>query len=139
MTTLRWHLRFDNFCSALALLQDAAVQATTRAMSDLEKAGLVQRFEICWELGWKTIRDYLADSGAPLQVPNPINAIRAGAQVNLIADPDAWVAAMRARNEMAHEYDCTKFEQIVSQIATTFVPLLADLRLRLDEERAIGN
>lgn len=115
------------------------MQATTRAMSDLEKAGLVQRFEICWELGWKTIRDYLADSGAPLQVPNPINAIRAGAQVNLIADPDAWVAAMRARNEMAHEYDCTKFEQIVSQIATTFVPLLADLRLRLDEERAIGN
>ncbi len=139
MTILRWHLRHDNFCSAFDLLHDAASQMATRALSDLEKAGLVQRFEICWELGWKTIRDYLSDSGAPLQVPSPINTIRAGAQVNLIADPDAWVIAMRARNEMAHEYDRAKFGLIVAQIVETFVPLLADLRLRLDGERAVGN
>lgn len=121
------------------LLEEATSMAAKRSLTDLEKAGLVQRFEICWELGWKTVRDYLADSGTPLSVGNPINAIRAGAQVGLIADPDAWVGAMRARNEMAHEYDCKKFEATVAQIALAFVPLLAELRLRLEQERAVGN
>ena len=136
---LRWHLRLDNFASTLVLLEEATAMAATRTLTDLGKAGLIQRFEICWELGWKTVRDYLADSGWPLSVGSPINAIRAGAQFGLIADPDAWVEAMRARNEMADEYDCKKFEATVARIALAFVPLLGDLRMRLDQERAIGN
>lgn len=85
------------------------------------------------------MRDYLASSGAPLDVPSPINVVRAAFQINLITDGDAWVAAMKARNMMAHEYDCAAFEKTVSDIQNRYLPLLDALKLRLEAERAAGN
>jgi nucleotidyltransferase substrate binding protein (TIGR01987 family) len=139
MDKLRWHFRFENFKSAMLLLEEAVAIVQSDAVSDLVKAGLVQRFEVCWELGWKVIRDYLADSGTPLDVATPINAIRSGFEIGLIADGDLWVEAMRARNAMAHEYDAQKFEQTVIAIMGRFAPLLVTLRERLDMEYAKGN
>jgi nucleotidyltransferase substrate binding protein (TIGR01987 family) len=136
MDTPRWHFRFHNFCAALSLLDAAAGQMNRQQLSDLEKAGMVQRFEVTWELAWKTLRDYLADAGSPLDIPSPINAIRAAFQINLIADGDAWVAAMKARNVMAHEYDCTAFERTVIDIRDRFLPLLLALKEKLETERA---
>lgn len=139
MAPLRWHLRFDNFKSALTLLDEGVAIVASEPSNDLLKAGLIQRFEITWELGWKVIRDYLSDSGAPLAVATPINAIRAGFEAGLIEDGDAWVAAMRARNAMAHEYDAAKYESIFADIAAKFAPLLRALKQRLDQEIAADN
>ncbi len=33
------------------------------AFTDLEREGLIQRFEFTYELAWKTLKDYLEDSG----------------------------------------------------------------------------
>ncbi len=139
MDTPRWHFRFANFLSTLALLQETVELSTRQKLSDLENAGLIQRFEICWELGWKSLRDYLSDTGKPLDIPSPINVIRAAFEINLIEDGDAWVEAMKARNQMAHEYDCGAFEKTVEDIATKYYPLLAAVRAKLDAERVAGN
>lgn len=139
METPRWHFRFDNFLSTISLLQAAVDKLATTGLSDLEKAGTIQRFEICWELAWKSMRDYLANSGAALDIPSPINVVRAAFQINLIADGDAWVAAMKARNLMAHEYDCDAFENTVFDIRDRYLPLLLALREKLEAERVAGN
>jgi hypothetical protein len=47
MDTPRWHFRFENFLSTLALLQETIELSGTQKLSDLENAGLIQRFEIC--------------------------------------------------------------------------------------------
>ncbi len=107
--------------------------------SDLEKAGTVQRFEICWELAWKSMRDYLRDVGNPVAVASPINVIRAAFQINLVDDGDAWVQAMKARNKMAHEYDCVAFEATVVDVRDIYLPLLQSLRTKLETERVAGN
>lgn len=46
----RWVYRFDNFGRALSLLQDAVATMEDRELSQLEKEGLIQRFEYTWEL-----------------------------------------------------------------------------------------
>jgi nucleotidyltransferase substrate binding protein (TIGR01987 family) len=139
MDTPRWHFRFDNFLSTLALLQETLDLSKRQKLSDLENAGLIQRFEICWELGWKTLRDYLSDTGKPLNIPSAINVIRAAFEINLIDDGDLWVEAMKARNQMAHEYDCDAFEKTVRDIQTKYYPLLTAVRAKLEAERATGN
>lgn len=55
----RWHYRFGSYGRALALLREGVSQADAAGLSDLEKEGLVQRFEYTWELAWKLLKDYL--------------------------------------------------------------------------------
>lgn len=135
----RWHFRFENFLSTYALLENAVARMENEKLSDLELAGTVQRFEICWELAWKSLRDYLTDTGKTLPIPSAINVIRAAFEINLIEDGDAWVAAMQARNKMSHEYDCAAFEKIVDDIRTKYLPLLTAVKVKLESERGAGN
>ena len=55
---IRWKQRFENYEKALTLLREALVDV--ESLSALEKEGAVQRFEFTFELGWKTLNDYLA-------------------------------------------------------------------------------
>lgn len=109
-----------------------------RSLTELEQAGLIQQFEISWELGWKTARDFLADGGSPVQTPTAANVIRGAFNISLIDDGDGWIAAMKARNAMAHVYDPTAFEAIGEAIVVRFAPLLHRLISRLEDERARG-
>jgi nucleotidyltransferase substrate binding protein (TIGR01987 family) len=139
MDTPRWHFRFENFRDALAKLSEAVARLSRGELSELEREGTVQRFEYTWELAWKTLRDYLADNGNAVSVPSATNVIRAAFQVNLIEDGDAWIAAMKARNEMSHEYSSESFERIVVEIKDVYLPLLLSVGNKLDDERAAGN
>lgn len=85
------------------------------------------------------MRDYLLDSGVAMKVVIPANVIRAAFQAGLIDDGEAWMDAKKARNEMAHEYSRSSFEDIVIKIKDRYHPLLVALDARLEEERAAGN
>ena len=134
--TPRWEQRFDNFRSMLARLEVTLALGRARPLSDVEQAGLIQQFEIAWELGWKTVRDFLAHSGVPVQTPVPVNVIRAAFDLGLITDGDGWIDAMKARNIAAHVCDPDQFVAIAQQIGERFAPLLAALAVRLEAERA---
>lgn len=139
MATPRWHQRFENFGKALDQLREAVEDLRAGKLNDMAKAGLIQRFEYTWELGWKSMRDYLSASGVVLQVPTPVNVFRAGNATNLIIDGDAWINALQARNQMSHEYDSDAFERIVLEIADRYLPMLENLAAKLENEHAIGN
>ena len=137
MKASRGHQGFENFCSVLARLEDAAERLP--GLSELEKAGVVQLFEAAWELGWKSLRDCLADNGAPPDVPTAANVIRAAFAVNLIENGDAWIEAVKARNIMSHEYDPAAFERTVGAIAERYLPMLRALETSLRGEADAGN
>lgn len=135
---MRWHFRHDNFRGAFGLLSEAVALLKAGEVSQLEREGTIQRFEYTWELAWKTLRDFLLESGVVLTILTPANVIRAAFAAALIEDGDAWIAAMKARNQMSHEYDCAAFERVVDEIETLYFPLIAALAARLDAERANG-
>jgi nucleotidyltransferase substrate binding protein (TIGR01987 family) len=85
------------------------------------------------------MRDYLSWAGSPLQVPSPINAIRAGFQINLIDDGDVWVRAKDDRNLMSHVYEPKAFYAIAGRIATDYLPMFEQLLARMVSERSAGD
>ena len=67
---IRWKQRFDNFDRAFVLLREA-LEPGLAALSQLEKEGTIQRFEIAFELAWKTMKDYLEENGLVVSPATP--------------------------------------------------------------------
>lgn len=60
MDDKRWKQRLLDFGKALKKLEDGLKQ---KKFDELEKDGVIQRFEFTFELGWKTMKDYLEYAG----------------------------------------------------------------------------
>ncbi|WP_294377501.1 nucleotidyltransferase substrate binding protein [uncultured Clostridium sp.] len=57
---IRWKQRFENFEKTYKLLEKYSEQTIT---NELEKAGIIQFFEMAFELAWKVLKDYLESEG----------------------------------------------------------------------------
>jgi len=123
----RWQYRFDNFSRAFVLLREAIDILGERELSQLEKEGVIQRFEYTWELAWKTLKDLLEDEGIALATVTPKSAIREAFAAKLIKRGDDWMAALDARNKMSHVYNLKVFEQVIADIEARFLSLFDDL------------
>lgn len=55
----RWIQRFDNFKRAFARLSEGSELAEQCDLSDLERQGLIQAFEVTHELAWNTLKQAL--------------------------------------------------------------------------------
>jgi len=89
----------DDFQRAL----DQLNQAVGIASTDLEKDGVIQRFEFTFELCWKTIRRYLDSQG--LRCNSPRSCLKEAFQAGLIRDEDLWLQMLADRNASTHIYD----------------------------------
>lgn len=127
---LRWKQRFQNFENAMHFLEDgiAIVNPTI-----IEKAGLIQFFEICFELSWNVIKDYLEDQGF-IDLKYPRESIKKAFEVELITDGHAWLEALNNRNVTSHTYDEAMADKVVAEIKNKYYPLIKDLFNRLKPE-----
>lgn len=78
----------------------------SQAKTDLERDGVIQRFEFTYELSWKALKRILAFKG--LDVNNPRDVFREAAKHKFISDPTVWFEFIRKRNLTVHTYnaDC---------------------------------
>ncbi len=127
----RWLYRFDNYKRAFLLLREAIAIMQTRDLTQLEKEGIIQRFEYTWELAWKVLKDYLEYTGIVLDTVTPASVIKAAFAAKLIETGDVWMQALDARNKMAHTYDLKTFEQIIADIRASYLSLFDELHLTL--------
>lgn len=124
----RWRMRLANFTVAVDDLAAAVALSHERPLSDLEKAGAIQRFEIAWELGWKLLADYLTDALAPPEEFTPTKTIRAAMVAGIVTDGDGWMAAGRARNIISHTYSEASRDRTLADIAARYLSLFVTLR-----------
>jgi nucleotidyltransferase substrate binding protein (TIGR01987 family) len=125
----RWMYRFDNYRRAFLLLREAIELRQTRELTQLEKEGVIQRFEYTWELSWKVLKDYLESEGVVLDKITPLSVIRAALEAKLITRGDDWMKALDAGNKMSHTYNVQKFEEVITKIETTYLALFDELHL----------
>lgn len=123
----RWVYRFDNYKRAFVLLREAIEIMDERELTQLEKEGVIQRFEYTWELAWKVLKDYLAHEGVILDKITPASVLRAAFAAKIIKDGDMWMKALDARNKMSHVYNLKKFEEVIEEIRRFYLALFDDL------------
>ncbi|MEN1968843.1 nucleotidyltransferase substrate binding protein [Lentibacillus sp. N15] len=126
---VRWKQRFQNFERSYKLLEKYATQS---AYTELERAGIIQFFEMTFELSWKVLKDYLEAQGYITRSPR--EAIKQAYQIDLIDDGHIWIEALSKRNLTTHTYDEQMATEFVDEITNVFMPQMKILYKRLREE-----
>ncbi len=130
----RWEYRFDNYKRAFLILREAVELADTRPLSELEKIGTIQCFEITWELAWKTLKDYLEMLGLFPETASPASTIKTAFEGKVIPDGELWMTALDTRNRMAHTYDIKAFEEAIVQIQQRYLGMFDEFFMYLMEK-----
>lgn len=126
----RWRERFRDYKKAMNRMQEALKKEN---FSELEKDGVVQRFEFTFELAWKTLKDYLEDQGFA-DISSPKKAIQKSFESGLIADGNVWIEMQEDRNKMSHMYSQSDSEKIFENIKDKYAKALNDLIIALEKE-----
>lgn len=119
-TDIRWKQRFQNFDRAFMLLRDALARGP-EALNQLEKEGVIQRFEYCFELAWKTVKDYMEHSGVVFATVAPRQVLKEAFAAKIIADGQVWIDMLDHRNLLSHTYSEASFEHAVAAIHTRYL------------------
>lgn len=119
---IRWQQRFMNYKKAFSLLEETM---RIDSPSDAERAGLIQFFEMSFELAWKLLKDFLESEG--FVVKSPKDAIKQAFQSGIIVDGHTWMNALHDRNLTVHTYDENTAIEVVKQIREKYFPLLEKL------------
>lgn len=131
---IRWQQRFDNFTRALEQLTQAVELSRSRPLSDLEKQGVIQGFEIVHELAWNVLKDYLAYEGIT-GIVGSRSAVREAFRRELLDDGELWMDMIEKRNLSSHTYNREVAEALVNAIVggyhAAFLALQREMRSRL--------
>ena len=116
---VRWKQRFQNFEKAFLFFQTAI---NKDEYTPIEIGGLVQAFEFTFELGWKTIKDFLFEQGISTSYPR--EAIKQAFQTEIIEDGHSWLHMLEKRNELSHTYNQSVAEHAVDIIKHQYFPAI---------------
>jgi nucleotidyltransferase substrate binding protein (TIGR01987 family) len=120
---IRWKQRFQNFERSLKYLE----QALSISRPDIiQKAGLIQFFEMSFELAWNVLKDYLEEQGF-IDIKSPRSALKKAFETGLIQDGHSWMKLLDDRNLTSHAYDEATVDLIEKLIHQKYYPLLKQL------------
>lgn len=126
---IRWKQRFENFDKSYKLLKKYSNQEIT---TELERAGIIQFFEMTFELALKVLKDYLESEG--YMVKSPRETVKQAFQIGLIDNGHIWIDALSNRNLTTHTYDEKLATKMTSEILNAYLPELDKLYNKLSEE-----
>ncbi len=101
----------DNYIKALKTLDEAMIKPPA---NNLERDGIIQRFEYCIEISWKSAKKVLEHHESPADTPR--NVFRELAKLGWINNPEEWIAFLEARNKTSHLYHDGVAEEIFKLI-----------------------
>jgi nucleotidyltransferase substrate binding protein (TIGR01987 family) len=126
---IRWQQRQQNFNKALASLELALA---IEQPDIVQRAGMIQFFEMAFELAWKMLKDYLEAQGFS-DLNSPRAVLKKAFEAGLITEGHDWLQILHDQNSMSHTYDEATAIAVENLIRDTYYPLLAALRQALPE------
>ena len=123
--------KYENFSKHLAVLRRAPQE-------DLENefiiSGIIDKFFIQFELGWKLLKELLAyegktaaESGSPRQI------IKGAYSCYDFIDEQVWLNMLKDRSNAAHNYDEKEAAELVTRILSDYTPAFIQMESRLQE------
>ncbi|HPI39212.1 MAG TPA: nucleotidyltransferase substrate binding protein [Pseudobdellovibrionaceae bacterium] len=119
----RWKQRFSNFQSALVELTEAVQKEN---LNKLEKQGMIKAFEYTFELGWKTLQDYIQSLGIK-DIVGPRPVLMEAFKMGLLSEREKWMELLEDRNQTSHVYNKEVAESISNDIKHSHYHLLKKL------------
>ncbi|NPA58210.1 MAG: nucleotidyltransferase [Aquificae bacterium] len=98
---------------------------------DVVRDSAVKRFELCFELIWIILKDFLHREG--LTCRSPRECIREAFSIGLTPDGEVWLDMLEDRNLSVHSYDDGLADSIYSRLET-YLQAMEDLLKGLKEK-----
>lgn len=108
-------LYISNFEKALNKLKEGI----TIARDELDKDGIIQRFEFCFELFWKTLKNFLKFSG--IECDSPRSSIKEAFKTGIVEDDEIFLDMLEDRNLSSHIYDDKISQEIFERIKNVYI------------------
>lgn len=86
----------------------------SKAKDDLDRDGVIQRFEFTFELLWKVVQEFAKYKG--LESASPRDAFRVAGDLGIIDNPNVWFDFLKDRNLTTHLYSEEDAKKIFSNI-----------------------
>ena len=95
--------KFKNYASNLRVLARADKEDLN---NEFVISGVIDKFSVQFELGWKLLKELLAYEGSKASVTgSPRGIIKEAYAVYPFFDGDIWLDMLKDRNDMAHIYN----------------------------------
>lgn len=130
---VRWKQRFQNYKKALTLLEKTALLLTEQPHDEVYQMAIIQAFEFCFELAWKTLKDYMTDEGLTHE-NTPKSVIKEAFALEIIQNGQEWIDLYKARNISSHEYSLEKIQLITHDMMNKYLSEFRSLRTFFNEK-----
>lgn len=117
--------KYEKLISATEHLKQAITDYNNVHL-DSVRDGVIQRFEFCTELAWKTVREYLIEQGYA-DINSPKSVMKTAFSDGLLTNENGWLEILESRNITSHVYDEKTAETIFESIKDVYTPLFSEL------------
>ncbi len=117
--------KYEKLISATERLKQAIADYDNVHL-DSVRDGVIQRFEFCTELAWKTVREYLIEQGYT-DINSPKSVMKTAFSDGLLTNENGWLEILESRNITSHVYDEKTAETVFESIKTVYAPLFSEL------------
>lgn len=121
--------RIENFNKAFRLYK-LAINAFDKE-NELTHMALIQAFEICFELAWKVIKDYLNQEGIEVYLPKQV--IKEAFNNEVIKTGQIWIEMLETRNSTSQEYNMEKVNEMLLKISTIYYEELTRFSKQIED------
>ena len=119
----------EDYGKALARFEESLEEDLSKGPIVID--GTIQRFEFCFELGWKALKAVLEFQGVEASTPRAV--IKEAFRAKLIEEGEGWIDMLEDRNKTSHIYDEAQARRIYNKIKKSHARRLAQLKLSLQK------
>ncbi|HEC97310.1 MAG TPA: DUF86 domain-containing protein [Nitrospirae bacterium] len=98
-------------------------EAVKEASDELDRDGVIQRFEFTFETFWKTIEILLGYEG--FRCAGPRSCLKEAARRGFLQDAEVALDMLEDRNRSSHIYDEIMAEEIFNRIKENYVEVIS--------------
>ena len=111
--------KYENYVSNLNVLSRAGEQDLS---NEFIVSGIIDKFIVQFELGWKLLKELLAYEGRPTAATgSPRSIIKTAYQVYDFIDEEIWLEMLKARNDLTHIYNAAAALKLTDDILNRYL------------------
>ena len=125
--------RYEDFVKAYNNLSE--IFDREEPYGNIELAGMVGLFSVCFEQAWKAMKEVLQENGFPEgKTGSPKVILKTAYQAGMIKDENIWMDALVSRNNVAHAYHEGVARDIIKDTKARYYDMFGELKREIDEK-----